>query len=46
MEGAIGTAAFPESRTSANNCTSMVQVKDGAYVPVTPLTCDYGLAEK
>ena len=46
MEGAIGTAAFPESRTSANNCSSMVQVTDGAYVPVTPLTCDYGLAEK
>lgn len=46
MEGAIGTAKFPVSRTSANNCSSMVQVKAGAYVPVTKLTCDYGLVPK
>ncbi len=46
MEGAIGTAKFPESRTSANNCSSTVQVVNGAYESVVPLTCDYGLEEK
>lgn len=46
MEGAIGSAEFPVSRTNANNCSSMVQVKDGAYVPVTELTCGYGLEPK
>jgi branched-chain amino acid transport system substrate-binding protein len=46
MEGAIGKAEFPTSRTNANNCSSMVQVKDGAYVSVTELACDYGLAAR
>jgi ABC-type branched-subunit amino acid transport system substrate-binding protein len=46
MDGAIGTAAFPVSRKSANNCSSTVQVKDGAYVSVTELTCDYGLVPR
>lgn len=46
MEGAIGEAAFPLSRKNANNCTSTVQVKDGAYVSVIPLTCGYGLEAK
>lgn len=46
MEGAIGEAAFPESRTSANNCTSTVQVVDGKYESVVELTCGYGLAPR
>lgn len=46
LEGAIGEAEFPGSRTSANNCSSTVQVKDGAYVSVNDLTCGYGLEPK
>lgn len=46
LGNAIGTATFPAARTSANNCTSVVQVVDGAYEAAVDLTCDYGLIPK
>lgn len=46
LEGAIGEAEFPTSRTSANNCSSTVEVVDGEYKPAVDLKCGYGLVQK
>jgi ABC-type branched-subunit amino acid transport system substrate-binding protein len=43
MGNAIGEAQFPAAKTSANNCTSTVQVKKGKYVPAVDLKCGYGM---
>jgi branched-chain amino acid transport system substrate-binding protein len=44
LGNAIGQAVFPQAKTSANNCSSMVQVEGTKYVPVVDLKCGYGLA--
>jgi branched-chain amino acid transport system substrate-binding protein len=44
LGNAIGAATFPQAKTSANNCSSMVQVQGTQYVPVVDLKCGYGLA--
>jgi branched-chain amino acid transport system substrate-binding protein len=43
---AIGAVHFPSGRTSANNCSSVVKVQDGKYVPAADLTCGAGLLPK
>jgi hypothetical protein len=43
LGNAIGAANFPQAKTSANNCSSMVQVKGTKYVPIVDLKCGYGL---
>lgn len=44
-DGAVGAITFPDAHAGNSGCEALVQVVDGAFVEVVPLTCSPGVGQ-